>query len=166
VKNRRKTPPEERFATKFVVDAATGCWLWTAYRNPQGYGQFSDGVRMVLAHRWAYEHWIGPVPGGLDLDHFACDNPACVNPEHVRPVTHRENMLRGNTPSAAQRARTHCVRGHPFSGENLYITTEGRRSCRACHRMHERNRVDRKGRQIPWKPLPASHKSSRIGEVL
>src|SRR6185436_5639797 len=110
VKNRRKTPPEERFATKFVVDAATGCWLWTAYRNPQGYGQFSDGVRMVLAHRWAYEHWIGPVPGGLDLDHFACDNPACVNPEHVRPVTHRENMLRGNTPSAAQRARTHCVR--------------------------------------------------------
>jgi len=91
----------ERFDAKWTPEPNTGCWLWTASTNKNGYGQFRfgsqvDGTRtMVLAHRWAYEHLVGPIPEGLQLDHL-CRAPWCVNPEHLEPVTSRENTVRGN----------------------------------------------------------------------
>jgi len=90
----------EWFDAKWTPEPNTGCWLWTASTNKNGYGQFRfgsqvDGTRtMVLAHRWAYEHLVGPIPEGLQLDHL-CRAPWCVNPEHLEPVTNRENTVRG-----------------------------------------------------------------------
>lgn len=95
-----------------------------------------DG-RNKLAHRWAYEQFIGPIPEGLDLDHFACDNPSCVNPAHVRPTTRRENLLRGNTIPAQERAKTHCLNGHPFAGDNVYVSRRGCRHCKECARIRQ-----------------------------
>src|SRR3990172_475920 len=120
------------------------CWQWTACQNRDGYGQFlvgsrTDGTRKtVLAHRWAYEHLIGPVAEGLEPDHL-CRNPTCVCPSHIEPVTHAENVLRGDSPRATRArglAKTHCHQGHPYDEANTYIYPRSeRRGCRACHRQ-------------------------------
>lgn len=94
----------ERFYAKVVLQA-NGCRLWTGAisGNPGGYGQFWVGGKLVGAHRWAYEHEIGPIPDGLTLDHL-CRVRACVEVTHLEPVTLRENILRG-VGIAAQTAR-------------------------------------------------------------
>lgn len=71
-----------------------GCWEWLGARMPSGHGQMQgpDG-RVVLTHRIAYELLVGPIPLGLVLDHL-CQNPPCMNPTHLEPVTHRENTRR------------------------------------------------------------------------
>ncbi|UYL86596.1 HNH endonuclease [Arthrobacter phage RadFad] len=83
--------PLTRFWPK--VNKTATCWLWTAYKNPAGYGTFGAGSRasgVVLAHRFAWELENGPVPDGMDLDH-TCHTPACVRPSHLRPVNNKQN---------------------------------------------------------------------------
>ncbi len=85
-----------------------GCWLWTAHVHPRtGYVQFRIGGRkgkMVLAHRWAYERFTGPIPAGLELDHL-CRVRHCVNPAHLEPVTRSENRRRQPSYRAQQQGR-------------------------------------------------------------
>jgi hypothetical protein len=121
-----------RFWTK--VRFTEPCWLWTGSRNWGGYGQFRLHQRLLLAHRWAYEFCVGPIPEGLTLDHL-CRVHNCVNPEHLEAVTHRENVLRGTGPTALNAARTHCVNGHAFTPDNLYPLATGHRRCAACRRI-------------------------------
>jgi hypothetical protein len=106
-----------------------GCWRWLGSCDKHGYGKFSPthGRSGVLAHRHVYELLIGPIPADFDLDHL-CRVITCVNPDHLEPVTHAENMRRRYEP------QTHCKRGgHEFTPENTY-TGQGRRACRACQR--------------------------------
>lgn len=100
--------PLERFVAKVQVDQDTDCWTWTAAVGDHGYARFRvDGV-LYSAHRWGYEQFVGPVPDGLDLDHLChtrnlaaciasghCLHKRCVNPAHLEPVTHLENLHRG-----------------------------------------------------------------------
>lgn len=72
----------------------TQCWLWTGARGGGKYGNFFDGTRTVGAHRWSYTHAYGEPPDKHDVDH-KCHVPHCVNPEHLRAVTHAENMQHG-----------------------------------------------------------------------
>lgn len=95
---------------------------------------------VVGAHRVVYEELVGPIPDGLMLDHL-CRVRHCVNPEHLEPVTNRENVLRGEGHSAKAARATHCLKGHPYAGENLRILSNGWRRCRACHRERERIRA-------------------------
>jgi len=111
------------------------CWLWTGACDPKGYGRFfyagswTDGTRRtILAHRFAY----GPVPDGLELDHL-CRRHACVRPSHLEPVKHLENVRRGNGGQNTAR-KTHCPARHPYSGDNLYVDSDGRRRCWICLR--------------------------------
>ena len=76
------------------------CWLWTGTTN-RGYGYFKIGIpkmpktlKTLTTHRLAYMLWKGPIPEGVDLDHL-CRLHGCVNPDHLDPVTHRENVVRG-----------------------------------------------------------------------
>lgn len=70
------------------------CWIWQLVRHRKtGYGQVRDGDRKVYAHRQMYEQARGPVPPGLELDHL-CRVHACVNPDHLEPVTRQENVRR------------------------------------------------------------------------
>lgn len=82
----------------WIEDADTGCWLWQKSHYPNGYGyrrRTDNGITITqAAHRWVYEQHHGEIPDGLELDHL-CRTPACVNPDHLEPVTHTENVRRG-----------------------------------------------------------------------
>lgn len=126
ITNRR--PLEERFFDR-VQKADDGCWLWTGFINHGGYGRFSiSHTQGVMAHRWAYEHWVGPIPDGLTIDHL-CRVTRCVNPEHLEPVTIQVNEQRAAAHNAT---KTHCKHGHEFTPENTRVLPNGRRECRAC----------------------------------
>ncbi len=137
----------------YVIDG-NGCHVWTGAHNGQGYGVTHRGGKQRYVHRLRYEDEVGPIPEGMVLDHFACDNGGggCCNPRHVRPVSHRENALRSDSIAALAAAKTHCSRGHALSGDNLYICADGSRKCRGCDNL--RHQVIRDSR--PKKP-PQTH---------
>jgi hypothetical protein len=113
----------------------SGCWLWTGKIN-KGYGDFRLGkTKTFSAHRFVYRLLKGTIEDGLTLDHL-CRIPRCVNPSHLEPVTMRENTMRGTSFIARQAIATHCKRGHPLEGENLYLRPDGDRECKTCRRMH------------------------------
>lgn len=125
------------------------CWEWAAGLSC-GYGQFvvMRGHRgyPMRAHRVAYELLIGPIPEGLDLDHL-CRHPSCVNPFHLDPVPGKVNTARGNWPSAVNRRKTHCIRGHEFDNDNTYRPPRGNRQCRRCAQMRENGQIPGRGRK-------------------
>jgi hypothetical protein len=148
--------PMLRFARKVVVNAATGCWEWRGQRTHNGYGRFRVGPKRILVHRFTYERAVGPIPDGMEIDHL-CRNPACCYPRHLEVVTHRENTLRGTSPTADYAAQTHCKRGHEFTPENTYIIpSSGSRQCLTC------KRAARAGERERRKARQAAH-SIRLG---
>lgn len=130
---------EERFFCR-VIEAESGCWLWTGGVSDTGYGSFKprDGSASN-AHRWSYQLLIGKVPEGLVIDHL-CRTRACVNPWHMDPVTDRVNMQRGTARDERRKAAaalTHCPHGHEKTEANVYRTFNPKRNrweskCRPC----------------------------------
>lgn len=93
----------------------------------------------VGAHVMAYVTEHGPVPPGMVVRHFVCDNPPCVNPEHLRLGTvgdnNRDMVARGRHH---QQKQTQCKNGHEWTAENTYThSTRGTRECRTCHRQRQ-----------------------------
>ena len=109
------------------------CWISNRARHAKGYTKMGLCGQTLLTHRVAYEAYVGPIPDGLQIDHL-CRQTACCNPDHLEPVTCRENLLRGDTRTAAQAAATHCKRGHPYDEANTYTRHDrpGVRGCKAC----------------------------------
>ena len=130
------TSLEERFWAK--VHKTDGCWLWTGSQTGNGYGQFKVDGRIVLAHRLAYSLLVSAIPEGLQIDHL-CRTRNCVNANHLEVVTHRENIMRGFSPTALNTVKTHCPYGHPYDAENTRVCN-GKRKCRTCNRLFNRAR--------------------------
>ncbi len=132
--------PIERFKAKYVVltdllHNGTPCWIWVANLHAEGYGRFYLNGKRVLAHRFSYEYYRGPIQGGKEPDHL-CRRKSCVNPFHLEAVTHIENMRRGDVWNV-RTIKSHCPYGHPYSGDNLCIKG-GKRRCRECLKARKR----------------------------
>lgn len=124
-----------------LVVVGEGCWTSTSWHNSAGYAYTHWEGRDHPLHRVLFEILIGPVPG-LDLDHL-CRNTRCVNPGHLEPVTHRENIRRGKAAT-----KTSCKYGHDWNEpRNVLIRTNGTRICAECNRQrcrqHYAQRVGR-----------------------
>lgn len=122
----RKYPtPLERFTANIKV-TPNGCWEWQGTRNPCGYGCFRVDGRNTKVHRWAYEHYRGPIQAGMQIDHL-CRNRACANPDHLEVVTPHVNLLRGISPPAVNATKSVCPK---CGGE--YTAIGDRRRCKSC----------------------------------
>ncbi len=127
------------------------CWIWTGGIEGHGYGMVWFNGRNYKTHRLLYKLIVSDIEQDLVLDHRChnddptctdwktCPHRACVNPFHLDPVTNRVNILRGNGVAAVNSKKTHCSRGHEFSGDNLKIRKankyhpNGRRDCKTCY---------------------------------
>lgn len=130
----QRMPISERFLY-YVVKTPT-CHRWLGHTTKDGYGRISVLGRQCLAHRVAYELWVGAIPEGLTIDHL-CGNVWCVNPAHLEAVSIRTNVLRGSGIPVQNAMKTHCPRGHTY--DNVY-TVYGKvaRRCRQCKNAQNR----------------------------
>jgi hypothetical protein len=121
----------DRFDAKVSPEPNSGCWLWTAYCDRDGYGQFAPAHNMpVFAHRFSYERHRGKIPDGMQIDHL-CRMRCCVNPDHLEIVTYDENTRRG-----FRKTKTHCIHGHSLADAYIF---RGWRHCRECRRQEKRS---------------------------
>lgn|SRR6185312_10714507 len=122
---------------RYMPVTESGCWIWLLSQTANGYasGNFK-GKRRSSVHRWIYEETKGPIPEGMHIDHL-CRVRCCINPAHLEAVTPKENVHRGIGVCSVNAHKTHCINGHPFSGDNLKIRKTGR-YCFACHLERQR----------------------------
>lgn len=120
------------------------CWEWAGNAYPNGYGRcYTGGAGQALgAHRVAYEAWVGDIPDGFVINHL-CENKRCVRPDHLEAVTPRANTHYSDTPARRNAAKTHCPKGHPYSGDNTFYSSSTSRRCRACHNDQRRRQRER-----------------------
>lgn len=136
---------EGRLWEKISPEPNSGCWLWIGGRHPRGYGGFYINGKTRPAHVVCYEVYVGAVPDGLELDH-KCRVTCCVNPDHLEPVTHQENMSRGiagKMGAERQLAKKFCPSGHAYTPDNIYYRPNGYRDCKVCAMERKRRAKDR-----------------------
>ncbi|MFE4229150.1 HNH endonuclease [Arthrobacter sp. NPDC056886] len=113
---------EERFWAR--VNKSDECWNWTGKPRNSGYGFLymlppgGTKKKQYQAHRLSYELAKGPIPEGMSIDHI-CHNRMCVNPDHLRPVTHKQNHENRKGASSASRSGVRGVRWRP--GKNKWV---------------------------------------------
>lgn len=123
-------PLADRLWPRIDKNGAGGCWIWTGAINAQGYGAIGVDGKVKRVHRVVYMLLVGDIPDGLHLDHL-CRRRHCCNPDHLEPVTNRQNWERGFSPGAVTIRDDRCARGHVYS-ENARLRPNGARTCRLC----------------------------------
>ena len=113
------------------------CWIWTAGCSGDGYGAFWLLGKIVRAHRLSLTFSGVDIPEGMQPDHL-CEITKCVRPSHLNVTTPQNNVLRTDSPPAVNARKTHCINGHPLSGDNLVVIPNRRRQCLECRRDNRR----------------------------
>lgn len=150
----RSRPLSERFWEKVDQRGPEECWPWLGAHGRKGHGRTAIGRRQVMAAQVAWSlHHGRHFPEGMFALH-SCDNPPCVNPAHIRPGTHLDNMA--DMTSRGRRLKTHCRRGHEYTPENT-IVRGGAKQCRICVRASW-NKYNRRRAQ--------ANVASRLGQAL
>lgn len=149
---------EDKFWMRVEKRQPDECWKWKGPISKKGYGVFNYGKNVVGAHR---VHFLmnGLIHKDMVVDHV-CRNRACVNPRHLRLVTHRQNAIENSVSfSAVNAAKKKCVRGHALVGESVRIRDSAKgpiRECLVCKRIRQEERnaqrtASRKARKVAWK---------------
>lgn len=145
------------------TDRSGECWIWLGGIDPYGYGRITIDGKRRKAHRASYVEFVGVIPDGLELDHVChnrdlscvnggeCMHRRCVNPNHLEPVTHTENVRRSAAARVAAiwggrppHGQDTCIHGHLLNEANWRITQGGHRYCLECHRIRGRAFAQRK----------------------
>lgn len=126
------------------IDKSGEHWFWTGSMTFDGYGIVVIDNKKWRVHRLVYLKLVGPIPKGYDIDHIQegglCGIRICCKPEHLRAVTHRENIKGSTNHVAARMDLTHCSKGHKFTKKNTIRRQNGTRLCRTCKNARERAR--------------------------
>ncbi len=124
---------QKRFWIK--VQKTEGCWNWTGSKDRDGYGRFGTNGRNSSPHLAQRVSWFikfGDIPEGSCILH-RCDNPSCVNPDHLfigTPYDNMRDMVEKCRHGGS--SKTHCPKGHSYSGSNVYLY-KNQRHCRICN---------------------------------
>ncbi len=130
--NLRGWSTSKRFFTGFKELGIGVCWQWMRCLSPKGYGKIFDRGKHKRAHRISWEIYHGPIPSNLLVCH-TCDNPSCVNPNHLFLGTQKDNRVDCSTKGRTfNQKKTQCKRGHKFTPKNTHLSKNGRRKCRMC----------------------------------
>lgn len=134
-----RQPPKDRFLSKVRIDEV-GCWIWTASRNNQGYGNFKLAGEVVRAHHAAYLLFVGPILEGQVVRH-SCDIKLCVNPEHLILGTSKDNSadmverghsMRKLSPGQVEMVRRSKSLGATFLAKVLSVSVSTIRNIWSC----------------------------------
>lgn len=129
-KPRHRTTPPDDFYDMALPEPMSGCWLWLGSVMGQGYGTVSFNKKNHLAHRVSYELENGPIPAGQYVCH-RCDNPICVNPDHLFLGTQADNMS-----DCARKGRTRVPTLKGEAHHQAKLTAEQVRAIRTDTRSH------------------------------
>ena len=134
-----------RLSVDSYTIASNGCWIWKNCKRPDGYGLLHVNGKLYSAHRYSI---LGEEDNPLCVLH-KCDNPSCVNPDHLFLGTRMDNHLDAVKKGRAKllgwknKNKTHCKRGHPLAGDNLRFD-RGFRVCIECNRAGQVKRYQDK----------------------
>ena len=134
---------EQYLLDRSIPEPNTGCWLWLGALTPDGYASIML-LPFVRGHALACFLSHGEAPEGSEVDHV-CRVRSCVNPKHVRYATHADN---NRYALHVNLLKTHCLRGHPLTGENLRLTKKPTRAgfarvCKTCERDRRQSKRKR-----------------------
>ena len=154
-----------RFWSK--VKKTKTCWVWTAYKNPCGYGVYGKDWKKgnELAHRVAYAEKHGKIGKGIFILH-KCDNPACVRPSHLFSGSQKDNMADAKNKGRIKNQNSYkktCVRGHPLEGSHITINKKGSRVCLKCSRIWKQKYYRKITKtKAEYRPRPIVHKENQL----